>query len=73
MFEKFVQLLVSDFNIRESEITKEAELIRDLGFNSIELADLVMRCEEIYEVEISEDDASSFVTVGDVVNYLEQL
>ena len=38
---------------------------------SIELADLVMLCEEKYNLEISDDDIHKFVTVGDVVTYLE--
>ena len=40
---------------------------------TIELADLIMMCEDKFGIEISEDDSNAFVTVGDVVNYLENL
>ena len=73
MFDKVKQLLVEELQIDESEITLDAELSRDLGINSIDLADLVLRCEEQFDIEISEDDANEFITVGDVVNYLESL
>ena len=43
------------------------------GINSIELADLVMICEEQYDLIIEDESLSSFITVGDVVNYLETL
>lgn len=73
MFDKVKQILVDELQIEESEITKEAELSRDLGINSIELADLIMMCEEKFGIEIDEEAAGSFVTVGDVVTYLESL
>ena len=73
MFDKVKQLLVEELQIDESEITLDAELSRDLGINSIDLADLILRCEEQFDIEIPEDDANGFITVGDVVNYLESL
>ena len=73
MFEKLKELLVEELQINESDITMDAELSNDLGINSIELADLVMMCEEKFGIEISESDSNKFLTVGDVVNYLESL
>ena len=73
MFEKLKALLVEELQIDESEITMEAELANDLNINSIELADLVMMCEEKFGIEITEEDSGRFVTVGDVVAYLETL
>ena len=73
MFEKLKALLVEELQIDENEITMEAELTNDLSINSIELADLVMMCEERFGIEIAEDDSTKFVTVGDVVAYLETL
>ena len=73
MFEKLKQLLVDELSIDEKDITLEAELSGDLGINSIELADLVMLCEEKFGIEIKDDDIHKFVTIGDVVTYLESL
>lgn len=71
MFEKLKNLFVEELQIDEADITMDAELIKDLGINSIELADLVMLCEEKFDIEIDDEDIHKFVTVGDVVNYLE--
>jgi len=71
MFEEFKELLVEQMSIDEADITPEAELVADLGINSLELADLVFTCESKYNIEIDEDDYRKFVTVGDVVAYLE--
>ena len=73
MFDKFVEVLVEELQIDRDEITMEAELSNDLGINSIELADLVMLCEDKFGIEINDEDIRKFTTVGDVVNYLEGL
>ena len=73
MFEKLKELLVEELQIDEKDITMDAELSNDLNINSIELADLVMMCEEKFGIEIAEEDSNKFITVGDVVKYLETL
>lgn len=73
MYEKFVELLVEELQIDRKEITMEAELSNDLGINSIELADLVMLCEDKFGIEFNDEDIRKFTTVGDVVNYLENM
>ena len=73
MFENFADLLVEELQINRNDITMEAELSNDLGINSIELADLVMLCEEKFGITIEDDDIRTFTTVGDVVTYLESL
>ena len=73
MFEKVKQILMDELQVEESLITLDAELANDLGINSIELADLVMICEEKFGITIEDDDIRKFTTVGDVVNYLETI
>ena len=73
MYEKFVELLVEELQIDRDDITMEAELANDLGINSIELADLVMLCEDKFGIEINDEDIRKFTTVADVVAYLETL
>ena len=71
MFETLRALLAEELQIDPSEITMTSELTNDLGINSIELADLVMQCEDKFGIEIEDDNIHNFVTIGDVVNYLE--
>ena len=73
MFEQFKALLVDEFQVDEDKITLDAELSGDLAINSIELAELILRCEEEFGIDIQEDEMHKFVTVGDVVNYLNTL
>ena len=72
MFEKLKTLLVEELNVEESAITMDAELANDLGVNSLELADLILLCEEKFNLVIDDEDLHTFITVGDVVNYLDE-
>ena len=70
MFEKVKDLLVEELSIEADDVTPEAELVNDLGINSLELADLVMLCEDKFNIVIDDEDAQKYVTVGDVADYL---
>ena len=73
MYEKIKALLVDELQINEADITPSAELVNDLGINSLELADLVLLCEEKFNIEIGDSEISKFVTVGDVADYLAEV
>lgn len=73
MYEQFKSILVDDLSIDPSQITMDAELAKDLGINSLELADLILICEDKLGVEIDDKQLSKFISVGDVVNYLQSL
>ena len=46
MFEQFKSILVDDMSIDPNLVTMDAELTADLGINSLELADLILLCED---------------------------
>ena len=72
MLEKVKEMLEESLQINPDEITMKSELVGDLGINSLELADLILMCEEKFDIEIKDDEIHKFVTVGDVVNYLTE-
>ena len=72
MFDKVKEMLVNDLSVNADDVKPEAELIADLGINSLELADLILLCEEKFGIEVKDDDIHKFITVGDVVSYLEE-
>lgn len=45
----------------------------DLNADSIELVELVMTIEEEFETEVSEEDLEKLKTIGDVIEYVEDL
>lgn len=72
MFEEIKQILVDEIQIKPEDVRPDAELVTDLGLNSIEIADLVLMCEEKYDIEIEEEETRECVTLGDFVDYLER-
>ena len=72
MFERIKNILVEELSLNPDDVTLSAELANDLGVNSLELADLVLVCEDEFGVEFNEEDIHKFITVGDVVEYLEE-
>lgn len=72
MFERLKNILVEELSLNPDDVTLTAELANDLGVNSLELADLVLVCEDEFGVEFNEEDIHKFITVGDVAEYLEQ-
>ncbi len=73
MFEQVKEMLVNELSVNADDITMNSELVSDLGVNSLELADLILLCEEKFDIEIGDEDIRNFVTVGDVVNYLSSI
>lgn len=72
VFEKVSNILAEQFDIDESEITMDTDLVNGLNADSLDFVDLIMSLEDEFSVEFHEDQADSFKTVGDVVNYIEK-
>lgn len=72
MFDTLKDILVNEMDVKEEDIRPDAQLSADLGLNSLELADLVLLCEDRFGVTVSDDDIRTFLTVGDVCKYMER-
>ena len=71
MFEKLRDILVEEMSVNPADIKPETELVGDLDFNSLELADLVVLCEERFNIEFDDSVLHTLLTIKDVVDYLE--
>ena len=71
MFEEIKNTLMEELDVDEELITPDAEFVNDLKLNSLELADLVVLCEDKFDIEIEEQDIHTLITIGDLVQYLE--
>ncbi len=72
MFEEIKAMLTNDLDVDASIIKEDSQFIEDLKLNSLEIADLIVLCEEKFSIEIDEGDIHTIVTVGDLAEYLEQ-
>jgi len=53
-----------------NEVTNAASLIDDLGADSLDVVELVMKMEEEFGIEIPDEEAEKIKTVNDVVQYI---
>ena len=72
MLEKMKEIIASQLNVSEGEVTESASFKDDLGADSLDLFELVMALEEEYSIEIHMDDYEELDTVADVINYLRE-
>ncbi len=71
MYEQLKGIMVNELSIDPKLITLDAELKKGLGINSLELPELILSCEDKFGIEIDDDNISKFITVRDMVEYLE--
>lgn len=53
-----------------TEVTEESRLAEDLGADSLDQVEMIMKAEEALNVEIPDEDVAELKTVGDFVEYL---
>ena len=70
--EKVVKIIVDKLGVKESEVTPEATFTGDLGADSLDTVELVMDFEKEFGIQVADEDAEKFQTVGDVINYIEE-
>ena len=71
MSEKVKEIILEVLNIPTDKITLETNLKDDLKVDSVDLLELIVEFEDVFGVEVSNDDVKGIVTVGDIVAYLE--
>ena len=53
-----------------NEVTNTASFIDDLGADSLDIVELVMKMEEEFGIEIPDKEAEKIKTVNDVIQYI---
>lgn len=70
--DKIKQIIVDELGVDETEVTENARFIEDLGADSLDLVELVMRFEEEFDIEIPDEESEKIQSVRDAYAYVEQ-
>jgi acyl carrier protein len=70
--DQITQILVDKLGIANTEVTPEANFIKDLGIDSLDYAELVMEFEQSFDIRIPDEDAEQLQTINQAVNYIEK-
>lgn len=69
---KVKEIIVELLGADESKVTEDATFTTDLGADSLETVDLIMKLEQEFDIEIPEDQANTIQTVGDAISYVQK-
>ena len=70
VFDKVKGIIVEQLDVAAENIKMESSFVDDLGADSLDFVELVMAIEEEYDIEVPDEDAEKFQSVGDAVNYI---
>jgi acyl carrier protein len=67
-----IQSIVADqLGVEQSEVTKDASILDDLGADSLDVVELVMTLEDAFDIEVPDDAVEEMRTIGDVQRFVE--
>lgn len=69
-FEKLREIIADVLNVAEDEITPDSKFEDDLGADSLDVYQIIMAIEELYDVEIDAEKAEKVVTVEDALELM---
>lgn len=72
VFEELKAIIAEQMCIDPSEISKDKDIIKDLGCDSLDIVDMLMAIEDKYGFTVDDSDVADLATVGDVVKYIEE-
>lgn len=73
VYKKIRNMVSTQFNLDEEEITMETDFRKDLGADSIDLVELIMSIEEEFDLEVEDEEIENINTVKDAVDYINEI
>lgn len=69
--EKVVEIIVDKLGVERDDVKNQASFANDLGADSLDIVELIMEFEKVFNLSIPDEAAEKIVTVGDAIAYLE--
>ena len=74
MFEEIRDIIAEQLNIDDlDELTLDTSLKDDLNADSLDAVEVIMALEDKYDIEIAEEDAEEFKTIGDNIIFTVEI
>lgn len=70
--ERVKKIVVEQLGVEEDKVVDSASFIDDLGADSLDTVELVMRFEEEFGIEIPDDAAEGIQSFGDAVEFIKK-
>lgn len=70
---KIQKVVAEQLDVDPKQVSETSSFTKDLGADSLDQVEMVMRLEEEFGVEIPDEKAEKLVTVGDVVKFIKEI
>jgi acyl carrier protein len=65
-------IVAEQLGVEKEEVTPDASFVEDLGADSLDQVELVMRLEEEFGIEIPDEDAEKITRVKEAISYIQE-
>ena len=65
------EIVMDRLDVEEDQIKPEASFVEDLGADSLDIVELIMGIEEVFDIEIPDEDAEKLTNVGEAMEYIK--
>ena len=72
-FEKLQQVIADVLDIDKTQITPETTFVQDLGADSLDIMEIIMRLEDEFGVHVPDETIESIVTIKDAEEVIKKL
>ncbi len=70
--DKVKKIISEKLSVDLTEVVPDATFVDDLGADSLDLVELIMSMEEEFDIDISDEDAETLVSVNDAFDYINK-
>jgi acyl carrier protein len=71
MKKRIVEIIATQLGIDQADITPQANVVDDLGADSLDVVELIRALEEEFNLEIPDEEAEKIKNVQDIFTYME--
>lgn len=65
------KIVIEHLGVDESKVVSTASFVDDLGSDSLDQVEMVMKFEEEFNIEIPQDAAEKITTIQSAIDYIE--
>lgn len=70
--DKIKEIIADQLALSAAEIGDESKVKDDLGADSLDMVELVMKLEEEFSLKIADEDLQQIITVADIASYIQR-
>ncbi|MDR0519904.1 MAG: acyl carrier protein [Clostridiales Family XIII bacterium] len=70
-FDKIKDIIAEQLQVEKDTITEETSLMKDLEADSLDAVEIIMGIETEFGIEIPDDEAEKFQSIGDIVKFVD--